>query len=51
MPKDETSGKETLPAVGEDGKEELPPAVGEALPLKTPFIPGVPIFPQLPFSP
>ena len=45
----EGAGKETLPAVGEDG---APPAVGEALPPKTPFIPGVPVFPpNVPFSP
>ena len=42
-------GKETIPA---DGKDGLPPAVGEELPAKTPFIPGVPVFPPtLPFSP
>jgi hypothetical protein len=34
-------GKETLAPVGE-GKETLPPAVGEALPPKTPFVPGLP---------
>ncbi len=38
----ETVGKETLP-VGEEGKEPLP-QVAEA-PLKTPFDPGVPVFP------
>lgn len=49
----ETGGKETIPAVGEDGgKESLPPAVGEELPEKTAFIPGVPVFPpNIPFSP
>ena len=47
-----SGGKETLPAVGEGGKESLPPAVGEGLPPKTAFIPGVPVFPpDLPFSP
>jgi hypothetical protein len=39
----ETIGKETLP-VGEGGKEPLPPVAEEA-PLKTPFDPGVPVFP------
>jgi hypothetical protein len=38
----ETIGKETLP-VGEGGKEPLP--VAEEVPLKTPFDPGVPVFP------
>jgi hypothetical protein len=38
----ETVGKETLP-VGEEGKQPLP-EVAEA-PLKTPFDPGVPVFP------
>jgi len=38
--------------VGEGGKEELPPAVGEENPMKTAFIPGVPVFPpNIPFSP
>jgi hypothetical protein len=47
----ETSGKEEIPANG-DGKEALPPAVGEELPAKTAFIPGVPVFPpNIPFSP
>jgi len=45
------SGKEMLNPVGE-GKETLPPAVGESLPLKTPFIPGLaPFPPNIPFSP
>jgi hypothetical protein len=44
----ETSGKEVLP---QGGKEALPP-VGEELPEKTAFIPGVPVFPpDIPFSP
>lgn len=44
-------GKEVLAPVGE-GKDVLPPLVGEALPLKTPFIPGLPPFPpNIPFSP
>ncbi|HEX4085352.1 MAG TPA: hypothetical protein VHY22_10610 [Chthoniobacteraceae bacterium] len=43
-------GKEVIPSDG--GKETLPPAVGEELPAKTPFIPGVPVFPpNIPFSP
>ena len=42
-------GKESIPA---GGKETLPPAVGEELPAKTAFIPGVPVFPpNIPFSP
>ena len=46
----ETSGKEALPNDG--GKETLPPAVGEDLPMKDPFIPGVPVFPpNIPVSP
>jgi hypothetical protein len=46
----ETSGKEELPNDG--GKEALPPAVGEDLPPKTPFVPGVPVFPpNIPISP
>ncbi len=49
--KEAVGGKETIPAVGEGGKEGLPP-VGEELPAKTPFIPGVPVFPpNIPFSP
>jgi hypothetical protein len=45
----ETIGKETLPSEG--GKEGLPP-VGEQDPLKTAFIPGVPVFPpNIPVSP
>jgi hypothetical protein len=45
----ETSGKEELP---NDGKEALPPSVGEELPMKTPFIPGDPVFPpNIPVSP
>lgn len=47
-------GKEVLAPVGEAGKESLPPAVGEVLPPKTPFIPGSPAFPPNPpvqFSP
>ncbi len=48
--KETVGGKETIPAEG--GKETLPPAVGEELPAKTPFIPGVPVFPPtIPFSP
>ena len=44
----ETSGKEALP---NDGKEALP-AVGEELPAKTAFVPGVPVFPpNIPVSP
>jgi hypothetical protein len=48
----ENDGKTTLPSVGEnDGKEPLPP-VGELDPLKTAFIPGVPVFPpNIPVSP
>jgi len=43
------SGKESIPS---EGKEELPPAVGEQEPVKTPFIPGVPVFPpNIPVSP
>jgi hypothetical protein len=43
----ETSGKEELG----DGKQALPP-VGEELPNKTAFVPGVPVFPpNIPFSP
>ena len=46
----ESVGKETIPNDG--GKEALPPAVGEELPAKSPFIPGVPVFPpNIPFSP
>ena len=42
----ETVGKETV------GKEALPPAVGEMDPVKTAFIPGVPVFPpNIPLSP
>jgi hypothetical protein len=49
---DASSGKETIPAVGEGGKESLPPAVGEEDPMKTAFIPGVPVFPpNIPVSP
>ena len=46
------SGKETLDNGKETiGKESLPPAVGEEDPLKTPFIPGVPVFPpNIPIS-
>ncbi len=40
----ETIGKETIPPVGEGGKEGLPP-VAEGDPFKTPFLPGVPVFP------
>ncbi len=48
---DAGGGKETIPAVGEGDKEGLPP-VGEELPEKTAFIPGVPVFPpNIPFSP
>ena len=39
----ESGGKETIPANG--GKETLPPAVGEQDPMKTPFLPGLPVFP------
>ncbi len=47
----ETIGKETIPPVGEGGKEPIPP-VGEMDPLKTAFIPGVPVFPpNIPVSP
>jgi hypothetical protein len=43
-------GKTVLPS--ESGKESLPPAVGEQDPLKTAFIPGVPVFPpNIPVSP
>ena len=43
------AGKQVLP---QDGKTELPPAVGEEDPVKTAFIPGVPVFPpNIPFSP
>jgi hypothetical protein len=46
----ETSGKETLPNDG--GKETLPPSIGEELPAKTAFVPGVPVFPpNIPVSP
>lgn len=41
-------GKQVLAPVGEAGKETLPPAVGEVLPPKTPFIPGPPAFPPNP---
>jgi len=50
-PGTETSGKEEIPANG-DGKTALPPSIGEGLPAKTAFIPGVPVFPpNIPFSP
>jgi hypothetical protein len=43
-------GKQVLP--GDDGKTALPPAVGEEDPVKTAFVPGVPVFPpNIPFSP
>lgn len=43
-------GKTALPSEG--GKESLPPAVGEEDPVKTAFIPGVPVFPpNIPVSP
>jgi len=43
-------GKQVLP--GEEGKTALPPAVGEEDPVKTAFVPGVPVFPpNIPFSP
>ena len=46
----ETSGKEAFPNDG--GKEALPPSVGEELPFKTAFVPGVPVFPpNIPVSP
>jgi len=44
-------GKQVLPTET-GGKEQLPPAVGEEDPMKTPFIPGVPVFPpNIPVSP
>ncbi len=48
----ESDGKQTLPIGENGGKTELPPAVGEEDPAKTPFIPGVPVFPpNIPVSP
>ena len=45
---DADTGKQALP---DDGKEPLP-AVGEELPAKTAFVPGVPVFPpNIPVSP
>ena len=48
----ETIGKETIPPVGEGGKEPIPPAWAKMDPIKTAFIPGVPVFPpNIPVSP